>query len=142
MKMETIQKEIPNHHADVDVTHKINKIELDNWINQLQYTKIELSNLISLCEDELSDNLNDKSLYEKFQKKEIENENLLNALYNYLSSRNDIINCEDSQCDMIYLTVHDSYRRNYLYHLNKYQKLKNKFFNDVQGNFTLLNTMS
>ena len=136
MKTENIQ--IFDHDTNVDVTHKINTMELDNWINHLKYIKKELSNLINICKNELKDKLDDKSVVDRFEKKEIENETLLNALNTYSKSRLNIIECEDTQCDMIYITEHESYRRSYLYHLDKYRLLKDEFFNKVQGKFTLL----
>lgn len=136
MKTENIQ--IFDHDTNVDVTHKINTMELDNWINHLKYIKKELFNLINICKNELKDKLDDKSVANKFEKKEIENETLLNALNAYSKSRLNIIECEDTQCDMIYITEHESYRRSYLYHLDKYRRLKDEFFNKVQGKFTLL----
>jgi len=137
--METLHKEIYNHDSDVDVTHKINSIELDNWINHLKYIKKEINNLMSLCGEDLNEKLGDESVLQKFQKKNTENETLLNALLKYMGSRSDIIECEDSQCDMAYITEHESYRRSYLYHLDKYRRIKDEFFSKVQGKFTLLN---
>ncbi|QCE42422.1 hypothetical protein [Psychroserpens sp. NJDZ02] len=136
MKNQNIQ--IFDHDTNLDVTHKINTMELDNWINHLKYIKKELSNLINICKNELSDKLDDNSVSDKFEKKAIENETLLNALNNYSNSRLNIIECEDTQCDMIYITEHESYRRSYLYHLDKYRRLKDEFFNKVQGTFTFL----
>ena len=136
MKTENIQ--IFDHDTNLDVNHKINTMELDNWINHLKYIKKELSNLINICQNELKDKLDDNSVANKFEKKEIENETLLNALNTYSKSRLNIIECEDTQCDMIYITEHESYRRSYLYHLDKYRRLKDEFFNKVQGTFTLL----
>ena len=135
--METLQKEIYNHDSDVDVTHKINSIELDNWINHLKYIKKEIENLISLCGKDLSHKLDDESVLQKFEKKEAENEMLLSGLLKYMSSRTAIIECEDTQCDMAYITEHESYRRSYLYHLDKYRRFKDEFFSKVQGKFTL-----
>jgi hypothetical protein len=136
--MEPLETEIYNHDTEVDVTHKINTIELENWINHLKYIKKELANLIGLCSNDLNGKLDDESIFEKFQKKALENDALLSALQKYLSSRRDIIECEDMQCDMIYISEHESYRRGYLYHLDKYRRLKDEFFNKVQGQFTLL----
>lgn len=136
--MTTINTEIFNHDTDVDLTHKINTMELDNWINHLKYIKKELSNLIGICDKELNNKLEDDSVAERFQKKEKENETLLNALVRYSNSRLDIVECEDTQCDMVYITEHESYRRSYLYHLDKYRRLKDEFFNKVQGQFTLM----
>ncbi|RDK89169.1 hypothetical protein [Marinirhabdus gelatinilytica] len=140
--METLQTEIYNHDNDVDVTHKINTIELDNWINHLKYIKKELNNLIGLCSEDLDQRLEDESVVQKFQKKETENDTLLRALQKYMNTRSEIIECEDTQCDMAYITEHESYRRSYLYHLDKYRRLKDEFFSKVQGKFTLLNGIS
>jgi uncharacterized protein YajQ (UPF0234 family) len=137
--MKTQNIEIFEHDTDFDVTHKINTMELDNWINHLKYIKKELVNLISLCNTELSMKLEDDSVLKRLQKKEIENETLLNILSKYAISRSDIIECEDTQCDMVYITEHESYRRSYLYHLDKYRRLKDEFFNKVQGKFAFLN---
>nr|WP_321222526.1 hypothetical protein [uncultured Psychroserpens sp.] len=137
--MTTINTEIFNHDTNVDVTHKINTMELDNWINHLKYIKKELVNLINICSQDLKHKLGDDSVLERFNKKEIENDTFLNALLNYASSRSNIAECEDTQCDMVYIKEHESYRRSYLYHLDKYRRLKDEFFNKVQGQFTLLN---
>ncbi|MFD2914533.1 hypothetical protein [Psychroserpens luteus] len=123
----------------MDVTHKINTIELDNWINHLEYIRKELVNLINLCSGDLNKKLDNDSVFVRFQKKKIENENLFNALTKYAASRTNISECEDTQCDMVYITEHESYRRSYLYHLDKYRRLKDEFFDKVQGKFTLLN---
>lgn len=137
--MEARNIEIFDHDTDVDVTHKINTIELDNWINHLKYITKELVNLVNLCTEGLSMKLEDGSVLARLQKKKQENETLLNALQKYSVSRLDIIECEDTQCDMVYISEHESYRRSYLYHLDKYRRLKDEFFNKVQGKFTLLN---
>lgn len=137
MKIQNI--EIFDHDTDVDVTHKINTIELDNWINHLKYISKELVNLVNLCTEGLSMKLEDNSVLGRLQKKKEENEVLLNALQKYAISRSDIVECEDTQCDMAYITEHETYRRSYLYHLDKYRRLKDEFFNKVQGKFTLLN---
>lgn len=136
--MEALNTEIYNHDNDLDVTHKINTMELDNWINHLKYIKKELNNLINICDVELNENFGNESVVNRFQKKDIENDTLLNALNKYMNSRGQIAECEDTQCDMVFITEHESYRRSYLYHLDKYRRLKDDFFNKVQGTFTLL----
>jgi len=136
--METLKSEIYSHDNDVDVTHKINTIELKNWINHLKYIKKELTNLIGLCGKDLNKKMEDKSTISKFHKKDEENETLLLALQKYMDSRKDIVECEDTQCDMVFITEHESYRRSYLYHLDKYRRLKDEFFSKVQGQFTVL----
>lgn len=136
--MTTLKNKIFNHDSDVDLAHKINTMELDNWINHLKYIKKELFNLIKVCNQGLNKKLNDVTVVDKFKKKDKENETLLNALIRYSNSRDNIVECEDMACDMVYITEHESYRRSYLYHLDKYRRLKDEFFNKVQGEFTLL----
>jgi hypothetical protein len=137
--MKTQNLEIFHHDTDVDVTHKINTIELDNWINHLKYISKELVNLVNLCTEGLSMKHEDDNVLVRLQKKIEENEALLNALQKYSVSRSDIVECEDTQCDMAYITEHETYRRSYLYHLDKYRRLKDEFFNKFQGKFTMLN---
>ena len=138
--MATLNPEIFSHDIDVDVTHKINTIELDNWINHLKYIKKELVNLISICNEDLKNKIGDDAVVVRFHKKELKNNNLLNALLKYSNSRSNLVECEDIQCDMIYITEHESYRRSYLYHIDKYKRLTDAFFNKVQGKFTLLSS--
>ncbi|MFD1160925.1 hypothetical protein [Hwangdonia seohaensis] len=123
--------------SDVDVTHKINTIELDNWMSHLKYIKKEITNLVNLCNTDLSLKLKQDNVQKSLQIKEVENEALLAAFNRYAISRTDIIECEDTQCDMVYITEHEGYRRRYLQHIEAYRKLKNEFFNKVQGTFTL-----
>ncbi|WP_341214716.1 hypothetical protein [uncultured Wocania sp.] len=123
--------------SDVDVTHKINTIELDNWMSHLKYIKKEITNLLNLCNTNLSLKLKEDNVQKSLQIKEVENEALLAALNRHAISRTDIIECEDTQCDMVYITEHEGYRRIYLQHIEAYRKLKNEFFNKVQGTFTL-----
>ncbi|WP_055436760.1 hypothetical protein [Lacinutrix algicola] len=136
--MKTENLEIFNHDTNVDVTHKVNTMELDNWINHLKYINKELSNLINVCKNELNDKLDDNSVIVRFEKKQVENEILFNALNKYSNSRLNIVECEDTECDMVYITEHESYRRSYLYHLDKYRRLKDEFFSKVQGRFTFV----
>lgn len=136
--MTTLKDEIFNHDTDVDITHKINTMELDNWINHLKYIKKELANLIGICNKELNNKLDEGSIVERFKKKQNENDTLLNTLIEYHNTRSNIIECEDTECDMIYITEHESYRRSYLYHLDKYRRIKDGFFNKIKGQFALL----
>lgn len=129
--MTTLQTEIYHHDTDVGETHKMNTIKLVNWIDHLKYIKKELNNLISFYGEDLSYKLYDESALQKLQKKEVENNNLLNALRKYLSLREVIAECENIQCDMVFIKEQEIYRRCYLYHLDKYRRLKGEFLNKV-----------
>jgi len=131
-----MNREIYQHDNDIDVTHKINTIELDNWINHLEYISKEMSNLLRMSDMDFNEKFEDDILFKKLQKKEIENNTLLKALKKYAGSRMNIAECDDTQCDMVYINEHETYRRSYLYHLDKYRKLKDEFFTTIQGKFT------
>jgi len=136
--MRTENNEIFNHDSDIDVTHKIHTVELNSWISQLRYIKKELGNLMGLCVEELNEKLANDIILERFSKKKDKNEKLLEVLIKYSNSRIDIAECEDTQCDMVYISEHETYRRSYLYHLDTYRKLKDEFFNIAQSKFSLL----
>ncbi|WP_111309733.1 hypothetical protein [Confluentibacter sediminis] len=125
-------------HYDVDVAHKINTMELLNWINHLKYITKELGHIISVYNEALNDRGYHKNMVRRFQKKQRENENLLKALLEYSDSRSHIWACEDASRDMTYIAAHDKYRRSYLYHLHKYGRLKEEFFNKAQNKFAIL----
>ena len=123
---------------DVDVAHKINTMELLNWINHLKYIAKEVVHIISVYNKELNGRIYNQSIIDRFQKKQMENENLLNALLEYSNYRSSTLVGVDTPCDMPYIAEHENYRRSYLYHLHKYRRLKNEFFNNAQNKFAIL----
>lgn len=135
--MEALNTEIFDHDTSIDVAHKINTKELNNWINHLKYIVKELKNLKSICNDDLKNNFDKHDIEECFKRNQIENETLLNALLKYSNSRIDIAECDDNQCDMAYIIEHENYRRSYLCHLDKYRRFKDVFFNVSHGKYSL-----
>jgi len=133
--MMTLQ--IYNHDDDIDVTHKINTIELDNWINHLQFIKKEVRNLIKMGITRQEVKQHNEDVLQRLRKKEKENDTLLNALSKYAFNRPKIAECDNIQCDMVFISEHEKYRRNYLYHLDKYKRLKNEFLESVRGGFAI-----
>ncbi len=140
--MKNLETEIYRHDTEIEVTHKLNTIELDYWIGHLKYVKKEMINLIGICKKDLNKDFDDERILQKLQKKYIESETLLNALLKYKDSRESILECEDAQCDMDFVVEHENYRRSYLYHLDKYRRLKYNFFRKTKDRFTLLNKIA
>lgn len=130
--MKTNHPEVYSHDNDVDLSHKINSIELNNWITHLQYTKNELNHLIVI-----SNAILNGKFVNDFEEKHSENYDLLNVLNNYKRSRGSITECEDTHCDMAFITGHENFRKSYMYYLEKYRKLKNSFFMEVTSKITL-----
>ncbi|XMO86796.1 hypothetical protein AAFN75_00530 [Algibacter sp. AS12] len=136
--MKIDREKIFKDDSDVDIAHKINTMELDNWINHLTYIEKELTNLIGIYGIRLNEKLDGDRILNRLVKKQEENKTLLNALNGYAMKRTKIIECDDMQCDMVYITEHESYRRSYLYHLDKYRRVKDEFFKEVHDEFSLL----
>lgn len=134
--MKAQQVEIYDHDSDVDITHKINTTELDNWISHIGYIEKELDSLSAIYKAVVP-KLTGDAVLEKLLKKQIENEILLNALNKYVLVRSNLIECDDMQCDMVYITEHESYRRSYLYHIDKYRRLKSELFGIIHDKLTV-----
>ncbi|MDN3665528.1 hypothetical protein ACFFU1_16245 [Algibacter miyuki] len=134
--MKTEHLEIYDHDSDVDITHKINTSELGNWINHVKYIQKELDNITGIY-NAVSQKVEADDVLDKLSKKQAENQILLNALNKYVLLRSNLIECDDMQCDMVYITEHESYRRSYLYHIDKYRRLKDEVFSVIHTKLTL-----
>lgn len=134
--MDKLDTNIYNHDSDVEVTHKTNTTELYSWISHLKYIQKELENILSIFNGNQTNKLEDKNMLIKFDEKVKENNNLLNVLNNYLRSRENIIECEDTACDMTFIKEHGTYRKNYHLHLNSYRALKDDFYLYVREKFS------
>lgn len=105
---------------DLDTYHKINSLELNSWMHQLNFIKIDLENLIEICIV-----LNEKNFIEELKTRTVENDYLLNKLLNYSSNRTNLIECEDIHCDIAFISEHKNLKKIYINHLIEYQNLKN-----------------
>lgn len=131
--MNTNATEIFTHDNEIDVAHKINAIELENWINHLNYVKSEVDNLTSFYNAQSDRKRNSKeSMIQRFEMKRVENDVLLDAISRYKNTRSQLIECDSTDCDMSFINEHESCRRMYLYHIDKYRKLKDQFFNEIK----------
>lgn len=130
--------DIYTHDNELDVAHKINNIELENWINHLNYIKSELNNLLVFYNSQENEQAASKeSLVQRFEIRRVDNEVLLRSFNSYKNKREQLAECEDIECDMVFIKEHESYRRMYLFHVDKYRKLKDLFFLQIQGNITI-----
>ncbi|AEE18306.1 hypothetical protein [Dokdonia sp. 4H-3-7-5] len=132
--MKGLNIEIYAHDSEVDVAHKINTMELHNWINHLTYIRKELSNLIHFYNAQPAQKrLEQESTSQRFEMKQVDNDVILVELQKFKVSRDTIAECEDVLCDMTFIQEHEKCRRMYLYHIDKYRKLKDTFFKELQG---------
>ncbi|MFC4689938.1 hypothetical protein ACFO5T_05810 [Dokdonia genika] len=136
--METVNIEIFAHDSEVEVAHKINTMELHNWINHLTYVRKELNNLIGFYNAQpLEKRLEQEMTAQKFEMKQVDNDVILSELMKFKNSRGTIAECQDMHCDMTFIQEHEKCRRMYLFHIDKYRKLKDSFFADLRGKMNL-----
>ena len=128
--------EIYNHDSEVDMTHKNNTSELENWKSHIEYIQQELDHLLKIY-GAINQKLENDNILNRLSEKQLENVALLNALNKYVLARSNIVECDDMQCDMVYITTHESYRKRYLKHIDNYRKLKMDVFNVIHGKLTL-----
>ncbi len=129
--MKNMNSQVYSHDNEVDLTHKINASELNNWIMHLQYTKKEINHLVAI-----SNGILDEKFVDSFEEKHNENYDFLNLLTSYKNSRDSIMECEDNECDMAFISDHENFRQRYTYYLENYRKLKDIFFEELSATIT------
>lgn len=135
MQMNNI--EIFEHDTEVEVAHKINTMELNNWINHLTYVNQELNNLIRFYNSQpINKRLAQEDISRNFEIKKVDNDVILNKLQQFKDSRVVISECDNVNCDMSFIQEHEKCRRMFLYHIDKYRKLKDTFFKELQSEIT------
>lgn len=135
--MKALHIEIYSHDNEVEVAHKINTMELHNWINHLTYVKKEINNLIGFYKGQSDQKKPEKErLINRFEIIKIDNEVILSELQKLNNNKGTIPECEDTHCDMSFIQEHEKCRRMFLFHIDKYRKLKDSFFNELQTKMT------
>ncbi|WP_308993881.1 hypothetical protein QLS71_012200 [Mariniflexile litorale] len=119
---------IHNHDSDVNVLHKYNFIELKGWVNQLQYINIEVDKLLNLYAQSIQNNKIPKNILTLFSKRKESNKQLLETVLIYSNTYKKVSECDNLQCDMFFLGEYERLRKSYQYHLDKYQRLKNTWY--------------
>ncbi|HLT33537.1 MAG TPA: hypothetical protein VKZ98_07095 [Aquaticitalea sp.] len=122
--------EIYEHDTNVDVVHKYNSIELKTWINQLQYIDTEIDKLLTLYARSLQTEEIPKAALLLFSKRKDANTQLYQTVLRYTNIYSQASECDDIQCDMAYLNEYERLRKSYQYHLTRYQKLKDKLYDN------------
>lgn len=123
--------QIYDHDSPEAINFKNSSIELEDWIELLNYSEKEISNLLSLVKSPPKDNeeltLRIKNLEHI---REVNKDNLAKLL-KYRNSLPKAAECEDVECDMFYVNEHISYRKMYRDHIDNYRKIKEEFFEAI-----------
>ncbi len=120
--------EIYNHDSPESITHKNNFTELENWINHLNYIEKEITNLVNLGEASFSVKSKEHPVLEKFKAQREENASKLKELNKYKDGLPRVLECEDMECDMFFITEHENFRKLYMKHLENYRRVKEEYF--------------
>lgn len=113
-----------NHDTDEEIIQVKRTQELDVWISHLNYVSDESDWLAKIA----SNKLQDKMLRDVLLEKSEQNSNFLNELYNYRTSIAKYNECDDLDCDIYYINLHDTYCSKYVKHLGSYRNIKNEVY--------------
>ncbi|MFD2552277.1 hypothetical protein ACFSQP_10655 [Bizionia sediminis] len=113
-----------NPNTDEEIILARRSQELEVWISHLNYVTDESDQLAKIA----SNKLGDKALRDQLLEKAEQNTVILNEMHNYKSSIEKYNECDDLECDIYYVNLHDTYSAKYLRHLEAYRAIKNQVF--------------
>jgi len=116
-----------SHEPDSSIMIKKDKVEVGNWLDDLEYTKEELKYLLEI-EHRM---LNNAQLYQTLHELKRENQLHLRELYRYDGTIKNALECDTTECDAFYLDKHEVNRSLYVNHLKKYRDIKSKLFSKI-----------
>lgn len=120
--------QIYNHDSPEAIAFKNNYIELENWIEHLNYIDKEIINLLNLGRKELSNVFNSQPILDKLDREKEVNTAAIDAFLKYKESLPKAAECEDVACDMFYVAEHEKFRKTYSAHLKRYREVKEAYF--------------
>ncbi|MFL0354547.1 hypothetical protein [Xanthomarina sp. GH4-25] len=113
-----------SHETDDIVLHKKRTLEINIWISHLNYITNECNWLAKIA----SNKIHDKDLRDLLLEKSESNSALLNEFYSYRSTLESFYECDDLDCDLYYINLHDTFCKKYLKHLKDYRAIKDQVF--------------
>lgn len=120
--------QIYNHDSPESIAYKNNYVELENWLDHLNYIGKEITNLVDLGKAQLTTKEESQAVLEKFLKeKEVNNLKII-EFQKYQDGLPRAAECEDVECDMFFVSEHEKFRKNYMQHLENYRKVKEEYF--------------
>ncbi len=120
--------QIYDHDSPEAINFKNSSIELEDWIEYLNYIEKEISSLLNLIKPGTANNQELTLRTKNFKEKRAKNTYNLNELMKYRNSLPKAAECEDVECDMFYINEHIKYRNMYREHIEKYRKVKEEFY--------------
>lgn len=108
------------HESINNILSKKDKLEINNWTENMEMINEELQYLIQL-EKQL---LGNASMQQRLLNVQRENQLKLGNLYRYERNMANAIECDTLECDAYYLNTHEKNRDGYMEHLKNFSQLK------------------
>lgn len=110
------------HEEDSNIMQKKDKIELSNWIDNLEFIHEELELLLEIEDKVVLSN----NTYEVLTDLKKENKAKLDKLYRYKNVTPKTTECDTMACDAFFIDNHEALRTAYLDYIKKYRAVKTK----------------
>ncbi len=120
--------QIYDHDSPEAINFKNSSIELEDWIEHINYIEKEISSLLKLVKTDDLQSAEFQSKLGNLKRIKEGNANSLEELLKYQNGLPKAAECEDVDCDMFYVNEHIRYRNFYREHLENYRKAKEEFF--------------
>ena len=114
------------HDDEHNISHKRNTNELEHWVSHLIFIQKEINYLHKLCKA-----YKGKEYYFltiELDRKKIQNKQLILTLNKYSKSRDLLNECDDMECDRLFIHHHEIYRSKYFRFISEYREVKEKLF--------------
>ncbi|GGG87858.1 hypothetical protein GCM10011416_00080 [Polaribacter pacificus] len=112
------------HDSEIVIIQKRSFKELDIWISDINFSIEECDYLAKIA----SNKLKDSALRDEFLDMIHQSMDLLSNLQSFRNATENLSECTDLECDLVFLNEHEEIRLLYLNHLKKYRSLKKKAF--------------
>ena len=111
-----------SHEEEGSIMKKKDKLELNNWIDSLEFITNELELLLEI-EDKVIRNDN---AYKELSTLKNDNSIILSSLFQYKNATNKTPECDTMECDNFFMANHEAKRDSYIKHIQNYRSAKTK----------------
>ena len=112
------------HETDDEIVKRHMHRELQTWILHLEAMNIEADRLAKI----VSNKIGDKNLRDTLLDGINDNIHLLNEFYTYRNALNNIRECDELECDQIYMHQHDHEYEKYMECITQYRSVKDHVY--------------
>lgn len=128
---------IKNHYTQEDIERQYIDKDITYWKEELECINAEVTFFKKLLKNktDVNDTKNYQALFEKLEKKQLDNKLALVSLLDYTKKLQGINECEDLDCETYYLNDHIVFKEKIESFLFKYRKLKRAIFSKLNKSY-------